>query len=150
MMEPGAHSQAQRRLLPSESTRTRLLETTQLWPERTPEAKADHEARSQPHSGPRQERTTSGIATSQALATTTAPEPTTSTRAEGTCGAGVAAGQRRAARGVACEEAARALACGGKKWINTWTREALARSDAGERTGQNNEVAAEGSGERRT
>ena len=38
-----------------------------------------HEARLQPHSGPRQERTMSGKATSQASATTTALDPTIST-----------------------------------------------------------------------
>ena len=50
-----------------------------LWRDCSTEAEADREARSQPHCGPRQKRTVSGIPTSQTRATTTALEPTTST-----------------------------------------------------------------------
>ena len=52
-VDHAAHSEAQ----------LRQVETTQLWRECTPEAEADHEARMQPHSGLRQERTMSGMAT---------------------------------------------------------------------------------------
>ena len=58
------HSQAQRRQLPSESARTRLLESRRrsFGRECTLEAEADHEAIGRAHSGPHQERPMSGTA----------------------------------------------------------------------------------------
>ena len=67
-------AQSHRRQLPSGSSRTRPLKSRgdlhSFGGICSPEAEADHEARSQPHSGLRQDPTT----TSQAKATTTALE----------------------------------------------------------------------------